>query len=170
MPTACRTSPPVVHVALLSALLLLGAALPVRAAEPAAGSDGVEQITTLLRGFLATVDQAATHDRFWADDLVYTSAAGVVNDKPGIMSGFAPAVATAATPPAAASSVQGGYSAEDIRVRPYGDSAALTFRLVAHAADGSRSHFRNSGMLVRRNGSWQVVTWQATREPAVTAP
>ena len=39
------------------------------------------------------------------------------------------------------------YSAEDILVRSYGerDMAALTFRLVARAADGTTQSYRNSG-------------------------
>ena len=60
------------------------------------------------------------------------------------------------------------YSAEDVLVRLYGETAALTFRLVAHNADGTKSTFRNSGTLLHRKGQWQVITWQATKEPAVT--
>ena len=167
MRTTCRTLQPVIHGVLLLGLLLVSSVMPSRAGEPVAGPQVVEDITALLRDFLANVDQAATHDRFWAADLVYTSAAGAVNDKPGIMKNFEtkPETANNAEP----SEPQGSYSAEDILVRPFGDSAALTFRLVAHAADGTRSHFRNSGMFVRRNGAWQAVTWQATREPAVPA-
>ena len=57
------------------------------------------------------------------------------------------------------------YSAEDIVVRPYGSTAALTFRLVAHNPDGTTNYYRNSGTLLQRNGRWQVVTWQATKVP-----
>ena len=57
------------------------------------------------------------------------------------------------------------YSAEDIVVRPYGTTAALTFRLVAHNPDGTVQYYRNSGTLLLRDGHWQVVTWQATKVP-----
>lgn len=162
-----RLAPPIAACALLLGMLLASPVMPARAAGPVADTRAVEDITALLRDFLAKVDQAATHDRFWADDLVYTSGAGAVKDKAAIMKSFE------AEPEAAKSTGPAGsparYDAEDILVRPFGDSAALTFRLVAHAADGTRSHFRNSGMFVRRNGAWQVVTWQATPEPAVPA-
>ena len=55
------------------------------------------------------------------------------------------------------------FTAEDILVRPYGDMAALTFRLVKRDPDGTISYYRNSGTFLLRNGKWQAVTWQATR-------
>ena len=58
------------------------------------------------------------------------------------------------------------FTAEDILVRPYGDMAALTFRLVEHDPDGKISYFRNSGTFLWRHGKWQAITWQATRVPA----
>jgi hypothetical protein len=57
------------------------------------------------------------------------------------------------------------FTAEDILVRPYGDMAALTFRLVEHDPDGKISTFRNSGTFLLHNGKWQAITWQATRVP-----
>lgn len=170
----------------LSACALLGLLLTAPASMARTGEPVQDQVTAdinaMLHEFLANVDQRAAHDRFWASDLVYTSSAGKLNNKAGILKGFdeppapstnAAAASTAATNTAAtnsavteAAAVKDTYSAQDIQVRTFGDSAALTFRLVQHAADGVISHFRNSGMLVRREGQWQVVTWQATREPA----
>ena len=43
--------------------------------------------------------------------------------------------------------------------------AALTFRLVARAADGTTQHYRNSGTFLLRDGRWQAITWQATKVP-----
>ena len=54
------------------------------------------------------------------------------------------------------------YAAEDVVVRPYGTTATLTFRLVAHQPDGTTLRFRNSGTFLWRDGRWAVVTWQAT--------
>ena len=78
------------------------------------------------------------------------------------MKGFEETPAPAGNAPA---EPQDSYTAEDILVRPHGDAAALTFRLVLHGADGKKSFFRNSGMLLRRDGRWQVITWQATKVP-----
>jgi hypothetical protein len=140
------------------------------------------QITALLKNFLspAVMATAAGHDRFWADDLVYTSSKGEVMHKADIMKSFAdapkPASGKSATPKSASDQSASGktasrksanpdpvFTAEDILVRPYGDTAALTFRLVEHDPDGKISTFRNSGMFVKRGGKWQAVTWQATR-------
>ena len=123
-----------------------------------------DTITRLLQEFLARNDESAQHDRFWAADLVYTSSKGEVTGKADIMKGFAGAKANPAE-------TKDTYSAEDILVRPYGITAALTFRLVRHTADGKVLYYRNSGTLLLRDGRWQVVTWQATMIPtAETKP
>jgi hypothetical protein len=124
------------------------------------------EITTMLTTFLtpAVNNSAAGHERFWADDLVYTSSAGKVMSKADIMKSFAQ------EPQAKAGDAEKPgpvFTAEDILVRPYGNTAALTFRLVERDPDGKISYFRNSGTFLLRNGKWQAVTWQATR---VTAP
>jgi len=159
-----RTS---VGAASLAIALLLPAFV---AAKPAASGKHDEQtraeITALLNEFLSPSQMAlaSNHDRFWADDLVYTSSGGVVRSKAEIMKSFEsapkpdPSVAPEPTPV---------FSAEDVLVRPYGDDmAALTFRLVEHDPDGAVTTFRNSGTFAHRNGKWQAVTWQATRVPA----
>lgn len=147
---------------LLLGLLLTASAASANDAPAADEAQVAADITAILHDFLANVGDAETHARYWASDLVYTSAAGEVKSKPGIMESFQAEKSAPAAPAAPGPS----YSAEDILVRPFGDSAALTFRLVAHAADGGRTEFRNSGMFVHRDGQWQVVTWQATRVPA----
>lgn len=122
----------------------------------------VTEITALLTEFLQRVDEPAMHARFWADDLVYTSGRAVVRTKAEILAGMA-----AANP--SASNARTRYAAEEVTVRAYGEFAALTFRLIAHNPDGTTLRFRNSGAFLLRNGQWQVVTWQATPEPAATA-
>jgi hypothetical protein len=145
---------------LLLTLLLLTAAAGVRAAD-AAPAGAPAEVTALLREFLVRVDEPAMHDRFWAADLIYTAASGKVQTKADIMRGFAQAPTDAAKPRPPATT----YGAEDVVVRVYGDTAALTFRLVAQTPDGRTGHYRNSGTFVRRDGKWQVVTWQATPVP-----
>lgn len=120
----------------------------------------VSEITALLREFLSRVDDPAMHARFWADDLVYTSGRGEVKTKTQIVAGVT--AAEKATTPAAPRTA---YDAEEIRVRPYGRFAALNFRLLVKNPDGTQWYSRNSGAFLWRDGQWQVVTWQATREP-----
>jgi ketosteroid isomerase-like protein len=60
------------------------------------------------------------------------------------------------------------YTAEDVHIRQYGDTAVVAFRLVGtttHGATTEVSKFLNSGTFLRRAGRWQVVNWQATRLP-----
>ena len=118
-------------------------------------------ITGMLQEFLAKNTERAQHDRFWADDLVYTGSGAVVRTKAEIMKNFDEDKSAPAKP----KEPQATYSAEDILVRPYGTTAALTFRLVAHNPDGSVQYYRNSGTFLLREGKWQVVTWQATKVP-----
>lgn len=141
-------------------ILVVCAGTPARAAEE---GDTVAEITQLLNWFLAPDNnpRAATHQRFWADDLVYTRSTGQVRTKPEILAGFASDQPTAD---------ESRWSAEDVLVRPYGDAAALTFRLVGRSADGSITRYRNSGMFLKRDGEWRAVTWQATRIADPPAP
>lgn len=122
------------------------------------------EITALLANFLAPEQNntRAAHELFWADDLVYTSSAGEVTNKAEILKSFDRPAKAAPEKPAEPEPV---YSAEDVLVRPYGEMAALTFRLVARAADGKMQYYRNSGTFLRRDGRWQAITWQATRVP-----
>ena len=146
------------------ALCLLSSAslLPAQPPKANAAESTKAAITKALNDFLTFNSDPAQHERWWADDLVYTTSAGLVKNKPMIMQAFA----DGAKPGAAKPEPRAAYSAEDVLVRLYGDTAALTFRLVAHNADGTVATFRNSGTLLHRNGTWQVITWQATKEPA----
>jgi hypothetical protein len=123
------------------------------------------EISAMLTTFLTPEvnNSSAGHQRFWADDLVYTSSAGKVMSKADILKSFPEDVKPKSDQHAESRAV---FTAEDVLVRPYGDTAALTFRLVEHDADGKISYFRNSGTFLRRNGKWQAITWQATRVPA----
>ena len=143
----------------LALVCLLLAGVPPALADDAKTIQAT--ITGLLQEFLAKNTERAQHDRFWADDLIYTSAGAAVKTKAEIMQSFN----EDKTAPAKPKEPQATYSAEDMVVRPYGTTAALTFRLVAHNADGTVQYYRNSGTFLLRHGKWQVVTWQATRVP-----
>ena len=129
--------------------------------DDAPAADAKTEIAALLTEFLAKNSDPTQHDRFWAADLVYTGSSGKVQAKADIMKSFADLKADASKPKEPTPT----YAAEDIVVRPYGDTAALTFRLVAHNPDGKTNYYRNSGTFIRRDGRWQVVTWQATKIP-----
>jgi ketosteroid isomerase-like protein len=60
------------------------------------------------------------------------------------------------------------YGAEDIRIQQYGDTAIVAFRLVGKTEKDGKSvvtNYLNTGTFLKRNGKWQVVSWQATKMP-----
>jgi len=128
-----------------------------------AGAGDADDLTVLLNGFLAHAGEAPAHERFWADDLVYTSSRGTRTNKADIMASFE-------QPETAAERAAGpNYHAEDIDIRLYGDMAVVAFRLVAEPAGesgGSRAqHYFNTGTFRKIDGAWRAVAWQATAIP-----
>ena len=123
------------------------------------------ELTRLLNEFLAGAgrNDAAIHDRFWADDLIYTRSAGVRINKEQLMKGVRSAPAPKPTDPVTV------YTAEDIRIQQYADTAVVAFRLVSTTAksDGTKTvgNNLNTGTFVKRNSRWQVVAWQSTIVP-----
>jgi ketosteroid isomerase-like protein len=122
------------------------------------------ELTNLLKEFLAGASRndAATHDRFWAEDLIYTGSSGRRIGKADIMRDMRPAPAPKPGDPTTT------YGAEDIRIQQYGDTAVVAFRLVGRTEKGGKTvvaNYLNSGTFLKRNGRWQVVNWQATRMP-----
>ena len=146
---AVRTSP-------IFALFLL---LPSILLSPLACASDEEQLANLLDEFLAAVATIEAHDRFWADDLIYTSSSGARTNKAEIMAGFENSAAADTTEPGPA------YAAEDVRINVYGTTAVVAFRLVATEPDESQTRYLNTGTFLLRNGLWQVVAWQATKIP-----
>mgnify|MGYP003290958611 CR=1 FL=1 len=122
------------------------------------------ELTKLLNDFLAGagVNDVAMHDRFWAEDLIYTRSAGRRVTKAEIMKDVRSAPAPKPGDPKVV------YTAEDIRIQQYGDTAVVAFRLVATTqteATKDVQYLLNCGTFVKRNEKWQVVAWQATRIP-----
>jgi len=145
---------------LSSAIVTLMLALGVHAQTAA---DALE-LTKLLRDFLdgASRNDAAMHDRFWAEDLIYTGSSGRRIGKADIMRDARSAPAPKPEDPTTT------YSAEDIRIQQYGATAIVAFRLVGATKRGGKtdtSNYLNTGTFLKRNGKWQVVSWQATRMP-----
>ncbi len=150
---------------LLAALLVLSlpALLPAQEAPDAA------ELTKLLKDFLAGAGQndAAIHDRFWADDLIYTTSKGERKNKAAIMKEVRSEV------PVKAGDETTVFTAEDIRIQQYGDTAIVAFRLVGttdKAGEKTVNNYLNTGTFLKRDGKWQVVAWQATMMPKKEEP
>ena len=120
------------------------------------------ELTKLLNDFLAgaSTSDAAMHDRFWADDLIYTRSAGRRVTKADVMRD----VRSAPVPkPGDPKTV---FTAEDIRIQQYGNTAIVAFQLVSTTETeyGKQiARLLNSGTFLKRDGKWQVVNWQSTR-------
>lgn len=126
-------------------------------------SDSPELIK-LLQEFLAGAgrNDAAIHERFWADDLIYTTSKGERKDKAAIMK------EVRSEAPAKPGNETTVFTAEDIRIHQYGETAIVAFRLVGTTGKGGKktvNKYLNTGTFLKRNGQWQVVAWQATRIP-----
>ncbi|HSG63065.1 MAG TPA: DUF4440 domain-containing protein [Pseudomonadales bacterium] len=122
------------------------------------------QIRALLTQFLTGVEEAEVHNNFWAEDLVYTSSRGTRTNKAAIMAGFENPRDTPTEGPV--------YSAEDVEIRLYGEIAVLAFTLVAKTSGeagqaATTDFYLNTGTLLKREGTWQVVAWQATKKAAL---
>lgn len=122
------------------------------------------ELTKLVNEFLAGASRndSSVHDRFWAEDVIYTGSAGRRRNKTDIMRDVRSAPAPKPGDPTTV------YSAEDIRIQQYGNTAIVAFRLVGTTTkDGTAEvmNYLNSGTFVKRNGKWQVVNWQSTRMP-----
>ncbi|MCC5913692.1 MAG: nuclear transport factor 2 family protein [Balneolaceae bacterium] len=128
--------------------------------ETAIESDDEAALVELLYEFLkgASYGDAATHDRFWSEELIYTGSAGTRTTKADIMEGANPNPERSAEP-------EMRYDAEEIQVKLYGDMAVVAFKLIG-LAEGERMEFYNTGTFRKyENGEWRAVAWQATRIP-----
>ena len=134
-------------------------------ASPSATAPDGDALKQLLKEFLdgAGRNDVAVHERFWADELIYTRSAGQRLSKADILRDIK-AEAAAPKKPGVTT-----YSAEDIRVLQYGDTAVVAFRLVATTKKESTTevtNYFNTGTFVKRDNKWQAVAWQATKIPA----
>jgi len=142
----------VLSTAILMMMLALG--IPAQTA-PDAG-----ELTKLLNEFLAGASRndPSVHDRFWAEDVIYTGSAGRRRNKADILKDVRSAPAHKPGDPTTV------YSAEDIRIQQYGNTAIVAFRLVATTQKNSTAdvtNYLNTGTFVKRNGKWQIVNWQS---------
>ncbi len=101
-----------------STTLALGVALTVHAqSAPAAAAE----LTKLLHDFLAgaSLNDAAMHDRFWAEDVIYTGSGGRRRGKAEILKDVRSA------PAPKPGDAKTTYTAEDIRIQQYGNTAIV---------------------------------------------
>ena len=120
-------------------------------------ADDKAELTALLSEFLdgATRNDAAIHNKYWADELIYTSSGGTRFGKTELMQGVT------SRGMLKADEIDTVYSSEDVRIMQYSDTAVVAFVLVGKSANETK-HYLNSGTFVRKNGQWQAVNWQAT--------
>jgi len=122
------------------------------------------ELTRLLTEFLAGASRndVAIHERFWAADLIYTGSSGRRIGKADIMRDLQKAPAPKPGDPTTA------YTAEDVRIQQYGETAIVAFRLVGTTQKAETTQvakYFNTGTFLKRGGQWQVVSWQATKIP-----
>ena len=116
-------------------------------------------VLMLLRDFLAAVAQGdkKVFEKFFADDVIYTSSAGVTMNKSEVMKTIGAH---------AENGSKATYRAEDITVHPYEGMVVVNFRMVMDDEDDGRREtacFRNTGTFLKRSGQWQAVAWHATK-------
>lgn len=156
----------------LSRLVVLAVVLTVPACAPAPPvvedddpTADIEALDELLVDFLSNAHLASAHERFWANDLVYTSSDGTRTYKPDILAGFDGTEADAEPGPR--------YSADQVDTRLFGTTAVVAFRLVIEPPPGVDEPTRynlNTGTFLKRNGEWRAVAWQSTRAAETSAP
>ena len=149
-------------ISLYLALLALAGSLvffPASMLFAGEASPDAKVLTVLLNEFLAGASRndATAHERFWAEQLIYTSSSGARFGKADILEGMEEEEPGPETV----------YSAEDIRIQQYGDTAVVAFKLLGQVQEGDRElmQFFNTGTYVKAGGEWRAVAWQATRIP-----
>jgi ketosteroid isomerase-like protein len=96
-------------------------------------------------------------DKLLGADLTYTHGDGRVIDKAAFISDFKTGAFKYVT-----------IEPSDMTVRVFGDVAVVTGGAAMHVVNnGADAHIkiRYTDVHVRRNGSWQMVAWEATRLP-----
>ena len=152
-------------VAVITALLFSSCVKFAQTSSPPSPSSAPDaaELTRLLNDFLAGASRndLAAHERFWAEDLIYTGSSGRRIGKADILREVKN---DAASPKPEETS----YHAEDIRIQQYGTTAIVAFKLVGVTKKNDATEtqdYLNSGTFLQRDGKWQVVNWQATKIP-----
>jgi hypothetical protein len=100
----------------------------------------------------------ATLDNLLADDLVYTHSSARIDTKESLIGGMR-----------TGSTVYRSVVPSDVKAQDCGDAVVLTgVARISVQSGGNALNFgvRFTDVYARRNGRWQMVTWQSTRLPA----
>ena len=100
----------------------------------------------------------ATLEAVLADDLIYTHSSARLDTKRSLID----AMVSGAT-------VYTGVEPSDVKAQDLGDTVVLTgIAQIKVVSGGTPNAFgvRFTDVYAKRNGSWQMVTWQSTRLPA----
>ena len=103
-------------------------------------------------------------DSIYADDLIVTAPIGICVDKPAVMSEIRQAAEKA---------IIGRYDKDDLKVRAFGDTAVLSYRMTAWATVEGTEIKRAlciTNVWMKRNGSWQIVARHTASLPNDTPP
>lgn len=104
-------------------------------------------------------------DHVYADDLMVTAPIGICVDKPAVMDEVRRAAAQA---------VVGRYDKDDLKVRTYGNTAAVSsYRMTAWATVEGQEIKRSlciTNVWMQRNGRWQIVARHTASLPDDTPP
>ena len=135
-------------------IVLVSFVLPLFA-EPSPAPDAAD-LTKLLNEFLdgASRNDVAAHERFWADELIYTRSAGQRMGKADILRSVKEDAAAPKKPDAGTTR----FSAQGIRILQYGPTAVVAFRLIGTTIKSDKtevSNYLNTGTFVKRDGKWQ---------------
>ena len=97
------------------------------AVSPITSASDADDLTAMLHEFLAGASDGdvAAHDKFWSEDLIYTSSSGTRTNKAEIIEGMQQAAA-ADDPDDAGPSVV--YTGEEVQVDVYGTTAVERLR------------------------------------------
>jgi ketosteroid isomerase-like protein len=100
----------------------------------------------------------ATLEALIADDLVYTHSSARLDTKRSLIDGMT-----------SGKTVYTAVEPSDVKAQDLGDTVVLTgVAQIKVTANGTPNAFgvRFTDVYARRNGRWQMVTWQSTRLPA----
>jgi len=106
---------------------------------------------------MATKD-VATLETLIADDLVYTHSSARLDTKRSLIDGMV-----------SGKTVYTAVEPSDVKAQDLGDTVVLTgVAQIKVTVNGTPNAFgvRFTDVYARRNGRWQMVTWQSTRLPA----
>ena len=100
----------------------------------------------------------ATLEAVLADDLIYTHSSARLDTKRSLIDAMVKGT-----------TVYTGVEPSDVKAQDHGDTVVLTgIAQIKVVSNGTPNEFgvRFTDVYTRRNGRWQMVTWQSTRLPA----